>query len=183
MSEIEIINSITFYGFAITLVVFAFLTLLSNKIMYSLIFAVIVFFASGAIFFALGADYNAIIQIMVYGVAVPILLLFSITFSAGDKEKIPNIVLSPRFLIGFVSAAVLFMILWYTVEFTMHINKLADMIFNRVLPVFNSVETFSAISKVLYCDYGIVFILLGFLILITVVGLTTFNIVKEKKHG
>ena len=86
MSEIEIINSITFYGFAITLVVFAFLTLLSNKIMYSLIFALIVFFASGAIFFALGADYNAIIQIMVYGVAVPY-FYFQLHFLQVIKKK------------------------------------------------------------------------------------------------
>ena len=123
MNEIDIIKTITFYGFSIFIIIFALLTVFANRILYSLIFAVITFFSVAGIFFSLGADYNAVVQIAVYGVAVPVIFLFAIMFTSKVEDRLYNIALSPRFITTVVSVPALFIILWYFVKLSIHLNS------------------------------------------------------------
>lgn len=182
MNELEIIKSITFFGFAAAIIVFALLTLFARRILYSLLFAVILFFSVGGIFFSLGADYNAVVQIIIYGVAIPILFLFAIMFTSSYENRKVNISYSPRFFVGFLSASLLFMMLWYAVQFALGISDKVGLLFNSILPDSNSSEMFMAMSNGIYINYSLPFMMIGLLILIVVVGLTTFNVIKEKKH-
>lgn len=182
MNEIEIIKSITFYGFALAIIVFALMTLFARRILYSLLFAVILFFCTGGIFFSLGADYNAVVQIIVYGVAIPILLLFSIMFTSSYEGRKVNLALSPRFFVGFLSASLLFLMLWYAVQFSLGISDKLGWFFNSDMPKANSDEMFMAISNGLYTNYSLPFMLIGLLVLFVVVGISTLNVIKEKKH-
>lgn len=183
MNEIEIINSITFYGFAFLILIFAILSLVANRIVYTLLFAVISFFCAGGIFFSLGADYNAVVQILIYGVAVPIIFLFAIMFTSNREDKRTYLSFAPRFFIAICSSAFLFMFLWYSVEFSFHLNPKSILLFIPERPDFSSVDQIMAISNGLYQNYQAGFILFGVMILITVVGISVLNVIKEKKRG
>ena len=82
-----IFNPLVFYSIATILMVFAILTITFKNIFYSLLSAIIVFFATGIIFYILGSEYNAIIQIAIYGVAIPVLFLFAIMFTSHKENK------------------------------------------------------------------------------------------------
>lgn len=182
MNELEIIKSITFYGFTLAIVVFALLTLFARRILYSLLFAVILFFCTGGIFFSLGADYNAVVQIIIYGVAIPVLLLFAIMLTSAYESRKVNLSYSPRFFVGFLSASLLFMMLWYAVQFALGLSDKLGWFFNAEMPKTSSVEMFMAMSNGIYTNYSLPFILIGILVLIVVVGISTLSIIKEKKH-
>lgn len=182
MNELEIIKSITFYGFALAIVVFALLTLFARRILYSLLFAVILFFCTGGIFFSLGADYSAVVQIIIYGVAIPVLLLFAIMFTSAYESRKVNLSYSPRFFVGFLSASLLFMMLWYAVQFALGLSDKLGWFFNSDMPKTNSVEMFMAMSNGIYTNYSLPFILIGLLVLFVVVGISTLSVIKEKKH-
>ena len=83
-----IFNPLVFYSIATILVVFAILTITFKNIFYSLLSAIIVFFATGIVFYVLGSEYNAIIQIAIYGVAIPVVLGLAIMFTNFKKEKV-----------------------------------------------------------------------------------------------
>lgn len=183
MSEIEIIRSITFYGFAILILLFAVLAVVANKIIYTLLFAVIAFFCAGGIFFSLGADYNAVVQIAIYGVAVPVLFLFAIMFTSTKEDRKTYLSFGPRFFIGFCSSAFLFMFLWYSVEFAFHLNEKSLKIFTPLKQEFSSIDQIISISNGIYQNYQAAFILFAIMILITVVGISVLNVIKEKNRG
>lgn len=183
MNELEIIKSITFYGFSVAILVFALLTLFARRILYSLLYAVIVFFCVGGIFFSLGADYNAVVQIIIYCVAIPVLLLFAIMFTSVYEARKVNLAYTPRFFVAFLSASLLFMMLWYAVKFAVGMSDKLGWLFNSNLPKSNSAEMFMALSNGIYINYSLPFILLGILVLIVVVGISTLNVIKDKKHA
>ena len=79
MNGIE--NPIVFYPAAAVMLLFALLTIKFNNIFYSLLSAIVVFFLAGMFFYVLGSEYNAVIQIAIYGVAVPVILALRIVYS------------------------------------------------------------------------------------------------------
>ena len=81
-------NSIIFYSASFIMLLFAVLTLCFKNIFYSLISAIVVFFFAGLFFYLLGSEYNAVIQIAIYGVAVPIILGVAVMFTnlKGNNE-------------------------------------------------------------------------------------------------
>ena len=85
--EIDILKTLIFYGFAGAIILFALLSVFALRILYSLLAAVCVFFITAGIFFMLGADYNAVIQIAIYGIAIPILFVLAIMFTSDKLDK------------------------------------------------------------------------------------------------
>ena len=99
--EIDILKSLIFFGFAGAIIFFALLSIFSMRILYSLLSAVCVFFATAGIYFLLGADYNAVIQIAVYGIAIPILFVLAIMFTSDKIDKKAYLTVQPRFFFSF----------------------------------------------------------------------------------
>lgn len=82
-----ITNPIVFYPAAVVMILFALLSIKFNNIFYSLLSAIIVFFIAGMFFYVLGSEYNAVIQIAIYGVAVPVILGLAIMFTEKENRK------------------------------------------------------------------------------------------------
>ncbi len=183
MSEINIINSITFYSFALLILLFSVMSIFSGKILYSLLFAVISFFCTGGIFFSLGADYNAVVQIAVYGVAVPVIFLFAIMFTSRREDKIVYISYAPRFFIGFISAALFAMILWYSSSFAVYLTPKVSTFFSKKLDDIGNFDSIIAVASGLYTNYRLALILFAILVLTVVVGISVLNVIKERRHG
>lgn len=80
-------NDIVFYCASFLILLFGILTIAFRNIFYSFMSAILVFFMTAVIFFLLGSEYNAVIQLAVYGFAVPIILGLGIMFTNLRKDK------------------------------------------------------------------------------------------------
>lgn len=85
-------NPIIFYPVSILMIMFACFAIGFKNIFYSLLSAIMVFFLTGVLFYVLGSEYNAVIQIAVYGLAVPVILGLAIMFTnpKDDKSKLSS---------------------------------------------------------------------------------------------
>ena len=80
-------NQIVFYTAFALILLFIFLTMWCKNIFRSLLSAICVFFLTAIFFFLLGSEYNAVIQLAVYGFAVPIILGIGIMFTNLRDKK------------------------------------------------------------------------------------------------
>lgn len=178
--EIDILKSLIFYGFAGAMILFALLSIFSLRILYSLIASVCVFFATAGIYFLLGADYNAVVQIGIYGIAIPILFVLAIMFTSDKLDKQTYITLQPRFFFSFLGLGVLFLSLVYLIVTSLSLNSNSAWILQKQTMAINKYQMFSAISDGLFVNYVLAFELLSIVLLIIVVGISTLNLTKEK---
>lgn len=178
--EIDILKSIIFYGFAGAIILFAVLSIFSFRILYALLSAICVFFATAGIYFLLGADYNAVIQIAIYGIAIPILFVLAIMFTSDKLDKKTYITLQPRFFFSFLGIGGLFLSLIYLISTALSLNSNAAWIMQKQTLSINKYQMFKAISDGFFVNYALAFELLSILLLIVVVGISTLNLIKEK---
>lgn len=178
--EIDILKSLIFYGFAGGIILFALVSVFSNRILYSLLSAICLFFMAAGIFFLLGADYNAVIQIAIYGVAVPILFILAIMFTADKEDKKIYITFKPRLFFSFFGIGVLFLSLFYLILTSLNLSSNSDWIMQKQTMAINKYQMFNAISQGFFVNYAFAFELFSILLLIVVVGISTLNLIKEK---
>ncbi len=183
MTDIEILKSIVFYGFSLVIIVFAFLTIFTKNIIYSLLFSIVTFFTTAGIFFILGADFNAVIQISIYGIAIPILFAFAIMFTSNKENKNINLTLQPRFFITIASVSFLMLVLIYSILIALSLSANSSWVLTKQTMFINKFQMFAAISKGIYNNYLLGFELLAVFLLMAVVGLSTLYVIKEKKRG
>lgn len=178
--EIDILKTVIFYGFAGAMLLFALLCIFSPRILYSLLFAVCVFFGAAGIYFLLGADYNAVIQIAIYGVAIPILFVLAIMFTNEKLDKKTYITLQPRFFLAFLGLGGLFLALIYLLLTSLSLGSNSQWIMQKQTLFVNVYQMFTALSDGIFSSYALAFELFSILLLIVVVGISTLNLTKEK---
>lgn len=178
--EINILKTLIFYGFAGTTILCALFSIFSMRILYSLLFAVCVFFLTAGIYFILGADYNAVIQIAIYGIAIPILFVFAIMFTAEKLDKQTYLTVKPRAFFAFFALGLLFLSLIYLLATSLSLSSNSHWILQKETMFINKYQMFRAISDGLFTNYALAFELFSVLLLMVVVGVSTLNLAKEK---
>ena len=178
--EIDILKAIIFYGFGGAMLFFALMSILSPRILYALISAVCVFFAAAGVYFLLGADYNAVIQIAIYGIAIPILFVLAIMFTSDKLDKSTYLTKKPRLFFSFLALGVLFLSLIYLLITSLSLHSNADWIMQKQTMFINKYQMFQAISDRFFTNYIWAFELFSVLLLIVVVGISTLNLTKER---
>ena len=176
MNGIE--NPVVFYPAAVVMILCGILTIYLKNIMHAILSAVVVFFLAGMFFYVLGSEYNAIIQIAIYGVAVPVILGLGIMFTnlknsyrAEDKNKTPVM----KYLIiltgGIFILAIIYLLMTSYVI-------LPDS-FSYALPdETNSREVINSFASGIFIRYVWGFELVSIILTIIAAGLTMF-----KKRG
>ena len=181
MSSSDIFTSIIFYLCAVNLIFSSIFTILSRKIIYSIIFAVIVFFTVGIIFLFLSAEYNAIVQIAVYGIAIPILFVLAIMFTSYNIDKTVYLSFTPRFIFTVISA-ILFVLTLFNILLIS--SSVIEWLFTpQAVISINRYEIFKAISDGLYIKFLLSFEMVALLALSVIVGLSSLNIFKGVRNG
>lgn len=178
--EIDILKSLIFYGFAGAMIAFALISIFSLRILYSLLSAICVFFISAGIYFLLGADYNAVIQIAIYGIAIPILFVLAIMFTSDKLDKKTYLTVQPRIFFTFLGLGVLFLSLIYLIATSLSLDSNAAWIMQKQTMFINKYQMFKAISDGFFINYVWGFELFSILLLVVVVGISTLNLAKEK---
>lgn len=158
----------------------ALLSLFSIRILYSLLSAVCVFFAAAGIYFVLGAEYNAVIQIALYGIAIPILFVLAIMFTAEKQDKKVYLTIQPRLFFSFLGLGVLFLSLIYLIATSLSLNSNSAWILQKQTMSINKYQMFKSLSDLFFSNYVVAFELFSVLLLVVVVGISTLNLIKEK---
>ncbi len=135
----------------------------------------VVFITAAGIFFLLGADYNAVIQIAVYGIAIPIIFVFAIMFTSDKKDKKTYIAHAPRLFFSFLGLGALFLSLIYLMATSLSLSSNAAWLFQKQTMYINKYQMLKAISDGFFVNYTVAFELFSVLLLIVVVGFSTLN--------
>ncbi len=162
-------TALIFYPTALIIIIFSVLTIFSKKIVYSLISAIVVFMAAGLIFYLLGAEYNAVIQLTIYGLAVPILLAMAIMFTDVRNEKNTIVTGARKFVIITAVLLIAMSVVYLT---AIAINLTAIPIFSDANTNLNSFRIFDAITDGFFTSYLIAFELFSILLLAVVAGVS-----------
>jgi NADH-quinone oxidoreductase subunit J len=153
------IYDIIFYLFATITLVSAFFVVTIRNIVYSAFFLLFTFFGVAGIYIILGADFVAMVQLIVYVGGILVLILFGVMLTnkitnvqikSGTSQVIPAAIGVGLFA-GILVAA-LINTPWRKIDST------------PLLP------TTQSLGMMLISEYGVVFELLGILLLIALIG-------------
>ncbi len=150
---------IIFYLFALLTLVSAFFVVTNKNIVHSAFYLLFTLFGIAGLYVLLGADFIAIVQIMVYVGGILVLILFGVMMT----NKITDVairtgtinILGASIIVGFFAGALASVMVkteWHTVK-----------------PVFPE-STTRALGELLVNQYVLIFELLGILLLIALIG-------------
>jgi NADH:ubiquinone oxidoreductase subunit 6 (subunit J) len=170
----DVIYTIFFLIFAISIVTSALGVILFKKLVHSMVSLIVCFLSVAGIYVLLNADFVAISQIMIYAVGITIIMIFAIMLTGKESEKKLWISISPQNIFA-VLIGISFLIL---ILFAVHggIDSNINEIFNTKLPEPEIVESLKQngtsiiIGKQLFTNYLLPFELLSVLLLAAMIG-------------
>lgn len=172
----EFLYSAIFYFIAFFSVISALGVIVSTRIIYSALSLLVCFFSIAGIYFLLGADFAALSQIMIYSVGLTIVLLFAIMLTAGKSDKKLWIAFAPRSFVGFLSAGLMFLIIFFalTAGFT-HLNNNPKEFaikkpYSQTIAIIKEEGTAGIIGTQLFGKYLLPFEILSILLLAALLG-------------
>lgn len=150
---------VIFYLFAAITLISAFLVVTNRNVVYSAFFLLFTFFGVAGIYVLLGADFVAVVQLIVYVGGILILLLFGVMLT----NKITQVEIKS----GTVN------IIPATIGVGLFSGLLLAAMINsnwKVLPNKAPVYTTALLGSMLIQDYALIFELLGIILLIALIG-------------
>jgi NADH-quinone oxidoreductase subunit J len=150
---------VIFYLFAAVTVVSGFFVVTSRNVVHSAFFLLFTFFGVAGIYVLLGADFVAIVQLIVYVGGILILILFGVMLT----NKITNVEIKTGTIHALPASIVLGL-------FT---GALGAVVLNTnwtVVETAEPVATTASIGTMLINEYALIFELLGILLLIAMIG-------------
>jgi NADH-quinone oxidoreductase subunit J len=160
------IAALAFYLFAAVLIASAIMVVTSRNPVHSVLFLILAFFNAAALFLIAGAEFLAMILVIVYVGAVAVLFLFvvmmlDVDFSAireGFQRYAP---------IGAVIGAILFLELIFVFGSWTFADDATAL---RLNPMPVGVDNTRAIGRILYTDFVWLFQLSGLILLVAMIG-------------
>ena len=171
-------NPLIFYPIAVLMVIFALLTISLKNIFRSLLSAIVVFFSAGILFYVLGSEYNAVIQIAIYGIAVPVVLGLAIMFTNTKKIELDDSKENIKYVL-FLGAGIFILALVYLTLTSLAIVPYGFNIVDKIGN--NALQTISAFGSGIFVRYVWAFELVSLILTIIVVGLTLFRRINKCK--
>ena len=165
--------SITFYVFSLVAVLSALMVISARNPVHSVLFLILSFVNAAGLFVLLGAEFLAMILVVVYVGAVAVLFLFVVMMLDINFVKLREGFL--QYLpFGALLGIVLIIelgILFLTKSFSE--NSLSKFV---ELPIINEVENTKLIGQVLYTNYFYLFQISGLILLVAMVGSITLTL-------
>jgi len=162
-----IIYSIVFYLFSIIAVLSALMVISAKNPVHSVLFLILSFVNAAGIFVLVGAEFLAMILIVVYVGAVAVLFLFVVMMLDINFIK-----LREGFLQYLPFGALLGIVLLTELAIIFLSDKLTDLglVEYNQQPYFKEIENTKDIGLVLYTDYFYLFQLSGIILLVAMIG-------------
>ena len=160
------ITAILFYIFAAVLLISAAMVVSARNPVHSVLFLILAFFNAAALFLIAGAEFLAMILVIVYVGAVAVLFLFVVMMLDVDFAELRG-GFQRYWLIGATVGAVLF------VELAAVLGGWAlapGAVQLRMSPVPTGISNTEALGRVLYTDYVFLFQTAGLILMVAMIG-------------
>ncbi len=165
------IEALFFYLFAGIMLVSGLMVVVSRNPVYSVLFLILAFFNAAGLFVLIGAEFLAMLLVVVYVGAVAVLFLFvvmmlDINFSemrAGFQKYLP---------LGFVVGGIL--------VFELVAAMYGDAFSGAALPEAMDVSNTRALGNVIYTKYMYLFQVAGLILLVAMIGAISLTMRKRK---
>jgi NADH-quinone oxidoreductase subunit J len=186
------IENVLFFLFSILSIVFSFFVILCKNPVHSILSLIFVFFNTAALLIFLGAEFLAMLFVIVYVGAVAVLFLFVIMM-LNIKES--NLILSLyNYIPVFILLITIFVYEVYTVYssnlmplYMFTANSLKDhdilvidfIIINFLDCVINYATNIYVIGNILYTEFFLMFFISGIILLVAMIGSITLTLHKR----
>ena len=165
--------SITFYVFSLVAVLSALMVISARNPVHSVLFLILSFVNASGLFVLLGAEFLAMILVVVYVGAVAVLFLFVVMMLDINFVK-----LREGFLQYLPFGALLGIVLIIELGILFLTKSFSETSLTKFVesPVMNDVENTKLIGQVLYTDYFYLFQISGLILLVAMVGSITLTL-------
>ena len=165
--------SITFYFFSLVAVLSALMVISARNPVHSVLFLILSFVNASGLFVLLGAEFLAMILVVVYVGAVAVLFLFVVMMLDINFVK-----LREGFLQYLPFGALLGIVLIIELGILFLTKSFSENSLSRFVesPVMNEVENTKLIGQVLYTNYFYLFQISGLILLVAMVGSITLTL-------
>jgi NADH-quinone oxidoreductase subunit J len=158
-----IVQAIAFYVFALVAIVSAVLVVANRNPVYSVLFLILTFFNAAGLFVLLGAEFLAMMLVVVYVGAVAVLFLFVVMMLDINFAELRQGVVRYAWI-----GAIVGLILVAEIIFVASSGAIAPAVSGSPTPA--GVSNTQALGQVLYTDYFYLFQVAGVVLLIAMIG-------------
>lgn len=180
------IEALVFYMFASVLIASAVMVITARNSVHSVLFLILAFFNAAGLFVLLGAEFIAMILVIVYVGAVAVLFLFVVMMLDVGRVSIKEGLVSYLPVGGLVGLVLLAELVWlyWTWEFS------AGAVQNRLAPISpdSGITNTHALGQILYTQNVYLFQTAGLILLVAMIGAIVLTLrtrpgVRKQKVG
>jgi NADH-quinone oxidoreductase subunit J len=162
------ITALAFYAFAAVLIASAAMVVTSRNPVHSVLFLILAFFNAAALFLIAGAEFLAMILVIVYVGAVAVLFLFVVMMLDVDFTRLREGF--QRYApLGALVGGILFLELVFVLGAWSFADEAAGMRMSPA-PAAGGVSNAEALGQILYTDYVYLFQAAGLILLVAMIG-------------
>jgi NADH-quinone oxidoreductase subunit J len=163
-----LLQAIAFYVFAFVVLSSAAMVVVSRNPVYSVLFLILAFFNAAALMLLIGAEFIAMILIIVYVGAVAVLFLFVVMMLDINMTRLREGFLKYLPVGAFIGLVLLGEIFWGLGVLGSHPTTLAEL--GKAGPQVDAITNTRAIGRVLYTQYFYLFQVAGVVLLVAMIG-------------
>ena len=163
-----LLQALAFYVFAFVVMASAAMVVVSRNPVYSVLFLILAFFNAAALFLLIGAEFIAMILIIVYVGAVAVLFLFVVMMLDINLAK-----LREGFLKYLPVGVMIGLVLFFEILFGLGVlgsNSTSLAGIGKAVPQGIAIDNTRAIGRVLYTQYFYLFQVAGLVLLVAMIG-------------
>ncbi|SFK13948.1 NADH-quinone oxidoreductase subunit J [Methylocapsa palsarum] len=160
------VEGLFFYLFSAIMIGSAFMVISSRNPVHSVLFLILAFFNAAGLFLLLGAEFLAMLLLIVYVGAVAVLFLFVVMMLDVDFTEMKQGVLKYLPLAATIGVIVLFELILVDSVWTIAPSSIASV----TTPAPPGMTNTMALGRVLYTQYVYLFLAAGFILLTAMIG-------------
>jgi NADH-quinone oxidoreductase subunit J len=160
-----VIQAAAFYLFATIVIASGVMTILARNPVHSVLWLILAFFNAAGLFLILGAEFIAMLLVIVYVGAVAVLFLFVVMMLDVDFAELRAGVAK-----YWPFATILAIVLLAELAFALAAWNAGTITAARAAPVANDVPNIEALGRVLYTRYLYIFEAAGLILLVAMIG-------------
>ena len=173
-----IVEAIVFYLFSAVLLLSGIAVISSRNPVHSVLFLILAFFNAAGLFVMLGAEFLAMILVIVYVGAVAVLFLFVVMMLNVDISRMRDNLKQNMPVAAVVGFVLLGELLWVYSKW--HFSTDAELNVQTPFSVEDAMENTRALGQVMYTDYMLFFQLAGLILLVAMMGAITLTLRHRK---
>jgi NADH-quinone oxidoreductase subunit J len=161
------LQTIAFYVFSSVMILAALAVVAARNPVHSVLFLILTFFNAAALFVLLGAEFLAMILVVVYVGAVAVLFLFVVMMLDIDFAELKRGTLQVLPIGGGVGAVLAFELI-FLLGLPWHLTPVSRAHLSAATPA--DISNTEAIGRILYTDYIYYFQIAGLVLLVAMIG-------------